>query len=83
MQDAPFFTVKLGIKMLPCTVMFRNGVVVGQILGFDGLGGVDDFATSALEDCLQQAEVWYAHRCTHMHTNPGRTFTSQEPTLLK
>jgi hypothetical protein len=56
-QNAPFFTVKLGIQMLPCTIFFRRGVVVGQVLGFDGLGGVDDFQTSALEDRMHQAEV--------------------------
>jgi len=55
--DAPFFTVKLGIKMLPCTIFFKHGVVVGQVLGFDGLGGVDDFQTSALEDRMHEAEV--------------------------
>lgn len=56
-QDAPFFTVKLGIQTLPCTIFFRHGVVVGQVVGFDGLGGVDDFQTSALEDRMRAAEV--------------------------
>jgi hypothetical protein len=47
--------------MLPCTIFFRHGVVVGQVLGFDGLGGVDDFSTSALEDRMHEAEVRIAH----------------------
>lgn len=56
-QDAPFFTVKLAIKTLPCVIFFRHGVVVGQVVGFDGLGGVEDFQTSALEDVMHNAEV--------------------------
>ncbi|KAF5839132.1 hypothetical protein DUNSADRAFT_1530 [Dunaliella salina] len=43
--------------MLPCTIFFKHGVVVGQVLGFDGLGGVDDFQTSALEDRMHEVEV--------------------------
>lgn len=51
-QDAPFFSVKLGIKVLPCVVMFVNGVAVDRIVGFDGLGTKDDFPTAALETIL-------------------------------
>lgn len=50
--DAPFFTVKLNVKMLPCVVGFINGTTVGRVIGFDGLGGVDDFETENLEDQL-------------------------------
>ena len=50
--DAPFFTVKLNIQMLPCLVCFVDGVTVDRVVGFDGLGGIDDFETSSLEDRL-------------------------------
>jgi len=50
--DAPFFTVKLDIKMLPCLVCFLNGNTVLRVVGFDGLGGVDDFETWRLEEQL-------------------------------
>ncbi len=53
-QDAPFFTVKLGIKVLPAVVMFDQGVAVGRIVGFDQLGGKDDFSTTAIEARLRQ-----------------------------
>lgn len=56
-QDAPFFTVKLNIKMLPCVIMFKQGQAVGQVVGFEGLGATDDFDTAALEDQFHQAEV--------------------------
>lgn len=48
-QDAPFFTVKLQIKVLPCLLLFINGVAVDRVVGFEELGGKDDFATSGLE----------------------------------
>ncbi len=57
LQDAPFFTVKLGIKVLPCVVMFINGVAVDRIVGFDGLGTKDDFPTAALESKLLKSGV--------------------------
>lgn len=45
-KDAPFFTVKLGIKVLPCIVAFKGGVTVDRVVGFEELGGKDDFATA-------------------------------------
>lgn len=46
MQDAPFFVEKLQVRMLPCVVMFLNGVAADRIIGFDALGATDDFPTS-------------------------------------
>ena len=47
MQDAPFFTVKLNIKVLPCVLMFSTGVAVDRVAGFDDYGAKDDFTTDA------------------------------------
>ena len=49
MQDSPFFTVKLGVKVLPCIVLFSNGVAVDRTVGFDEFGATDDFPTAAVE----------------------------------
>ncbi len=54
--DCPFFTVKLNIKTLPCIIGFKNGVAVGRVTGFEGLGA-DDFPTDVLEDRLISMEV--------------------------
>jgi hypothetical protein len=35
--------------MLPCVIGFISGTTVGRVIGFDGLGGVDDFETDNLE----------------------------------
>lgn len=56
-QDAPFFTVKLGIRVLPAVVLFKNGVSVDRVVGFDQLGGKDDFSTASLEAKLWAADV--------------------------
>jgi len=46
-QDAPFFTVKLNIKVLPCVIMFSTGVAVDRVAGFDDFGAKDDFSTDS------------------------------------
>ncbi|MEW5316602.1 MAG: hypothetical protein WDW38_007965 [Sanguina aurantia] len=50
--DTPFFTVKLGIKTLPFIMSFNAGVAVDKIVGFEPLGGKDDFPTSIIENIL-------------------------------
>lgn len=48
-QDAPFFTVKLQVKMLPCLIFFQNGVACDRVVGFDDYGASDDFSTTSVE----------------------------------
>eukprot|EP00808_Paulinella_micropora_P013685 g55331.t1 len=48
-QEAPFWSTKLGVKVLPTILTFKEGVVKDRIVGFEELGGVDDFKTSVLE----------------------------------
>eukprot|EP00882_Tetradesmus_deserticola_P016309 GHRQ01017410.1.p1 GENE.GHRQ01017410.1~~GHRQ01017410.1.p1 ORF type:complete len:244 (+),score=124.78 GHRQ01017410.1:45-776(+) len=55
--DSPFFTVKLGIKVLPAVVLFKGGVSVARLVGFQQLGGRDDFSTAALEAQLTAAGI--------------------------
>lgn len=38
--------------MLPCVIMFHDGVARDRIAGFDDLGGTRDFETSALEGLM-------------------------------
>ncbi|KAF3440712.1 hypothetical protein FNV43_RR18998 [Rhamnella rubrinervis] len=51
-ENAPFFITKLGIKTLPCVVLFRKGIAVDRLVGFQDLGGKDDFTTKTLENLL-------------------------------
>lgn len=57
LQDAPFFTVKLQVKLLPCLVLFCNGIAIDRVAGFDELGSKDDFPTVRLENRLLKAGV--------------------------
>lgn len=47
-EKAPFFITKLGVQTLPTICLFKNGVLVDQVVGFEELGGKDDFKTLAL-----------------------------------
>lgn len=55
--DTPFFVAKLQVQMLPCVIMFVNGVAVDRVVGFDELGKKDDFDTEALERRMKSAGV--------------------------
>jgi len=54
-EKAPFFTEKLGIKTLPCAVVFNDGVAKGRQNGFDGLGG-REFKTLQLAFVFKMCE---------------------------
>ncbi|KAG7034123.1 Thioredoxin domain-containing protein PLP3B, partial [Cucurbita argyrosperma subsp. argyrosperma] len=51
-ENAPFFVTKLGIKTLPCVILFRKGIATDRLVGFQDLGGKDDFSTRTLEILL-------------------------------
>eukprot|EP00238_Polyblepharides_amylifera_P000895 CAMPEP_0196571340 /NCGR_PEP_ID=MMETSP1081-20130531/1518_1 /TAXON_ID=36882 /ORGANISM="Pyramimonas amylifera, Strain CCMP720" /LENGTH=234 /DNA_ID=CAMNT_0041888241 /DNA_START=120 /DNA_END=824 /DNA_ORIENTATION=+ len=55
--DAPFFVHKLDVQVLPCVIMFRNGIAFDRVVGFEELRGRDDFKTSILENRLMLAGV--------------------------
>jgi len=48
-EKAMFFVGKLGVRVLPTLVFFRDGVAIDRLVGFEGLGGTaDDFPTANL-----------------------------------
>jgi len=47
-EKAPFFVSKLQVKVLPAIVIFKDGVADDRIVGFDELGGSDNFKTDTL-----------------------------------
>lgn len=51
-ENAPFFVAKLAIKTLPCVILFRKGIGFDRLIGFQDLGGKDDFSTKTLENLL-------------------------------
>ena len=53
-EKAPFFVTKLAIQMLPTIIVFKDGIVVEQLVGLDELGGKQDFRTEVLEFWLSK-----------------------------
>ncbi|KAL1959039.1 hypothetical protein VTO42DRAFT_3280 [Malbranchea cinnamomea] len=61
-RNIPFVVEKLKIRVLPCVLAFRDGVVMERVVGFEGLGlgGSDaekEFETKLLEDRLVRCAV--------------------------
>ena len=56
-EKAPFLVEKLHIWMLPTIVCVQNGKTDHSIVGFDELGGRDNFATEELEQLLLKHNV--------------------------
>lgn len=54
-EKAPFVTEKLKIWMLPTICICKDGKVIDYIVGFDELGGSDDFPESRLRMSLPRA----------------------------
>jgi len=47
-EKCPFFIAKLQVQMLPTIISFIDGVAVDRIIGFEELGGQDEFPTLVL-----------------------------------
>ncbi|CAO2163822.1 unnamed protein product [Urochloa humidicola] len=56
-EKAPFLTEKLRIVVLPTLAIVKNGKVEDYVVGFDELGGKDDFSTDDLEERLAKSQV--------------------------
>lgn len=56
-DNCPFIVTKLGIQVLPCVMPFVEGLGRERVLGFEGLGGGDDFPTGRLEGLLRKSGV--------------------------
>lgn len=57
-KDAPFLVTKLGIKMLPFVVIYRQGKEVERLVGFEKLGNdANNFKFDALEQFLYARNV--------------------------
>ena len=56
-EKCPFFVQKLQVQMLPTVIFFDNGVAFDRLIGFEELGGKDDFPTMALTRKLVQSGI--------------------------
>ncbi|CAL0316358.1 unnamed protein product [Lupinus luteus] len=56
-EKSPFLAEKLKIIVLPTLALIKNAKVDDYVVGFDQLGGSDDFSTEELEERLAKAQV--------------------------
>lgn len=56
-EKSPFLTERLKIWMLPTLAIIKNEKTTDYVVGFDDLGGVDDFQTDLLAQRLAKADV--------------------------
>ncbi|KAJ5126259.1 hypothetical protein N7448_005570 [Penicillium atrosanguineum] len=61
-RSTPFLAEKLGIRVLPCVIGFKDGVGVDRVVGFEGLGnlgveGTESFSVQTLEKRLLYKKV--------------------------
>lgn len=53
--EAPFFTEKLQVKVLPCVIVFINGIATERLVGFDAFGNKDDFTSEQMTNWLTRS----------------------------
>ena len=56
-EKAPFFIKKLQIKVLPTIILFTDGLAEDRIVGFEELGGEDEFETIILTRRLVKGKI--------------------------
>ncbi|KAL5561334.1 hypothetical protein UlMin_031081 [Ulmus minor] len=56
-EKSPFLAEKLKIVVLPTLALIKNAKVDDYVVGFDELGGTDDFSTEELEERLAKSQV--------------------------
>ncbi|XP_067944071.1 thioredoxin domain-containing protein 9-like [Watersipora subatra] len=56
-EKSKFLTDRLKVRVLPTIVILRDNKTVDFIVGFDDLGGVDDFSTEMMEWRIARADV--------------------------
>ncbi|GFQ73038.1 thioredoxin domain-containing protein 9, partial [Trichonephila clavata] len=52
-----FLVQRLNVRVLPTIILIKFGKVIDYIIGFDDLGGVDDFSTEMMEWRIAKANV--------------------------
>ncbi|TPP60108.1 Thioredoxin domain-containing protein 9 [Fasciola gigantica] len=56
-EKSPFLTQRLGIVVIPTLILVKNEQICDRIIGFDDLGGRDEFSTAMMEWRLGMGKV--------------------------
>ncbi|KAK2765918.1 hypothetical protein FQN54_007433 [Arachnomyces sp. PD_36] len=82
-SKAPFVVGKLGVRVLPCVIGFKDGVGVERVVGFEGLGSkgtdaVSGFRTEVLERRLAAKGVLVREKLGEESRNMSRSDDEEE-----
>lgn len=56
-EKSPFLVQRLGVRVLPCMRVIRNGEFGETLYGFEAFGNTDDFKTKDLARVLAELEI--------------------------
>lgn len=81
--NAPFVVEKLGVRVLPCVIGFKDGVGVERVVGFEGLGSkgtdaISGFRTVVLERRLATKGVLVREKLGEESRNMSRSDDEEE-----
>ncbi|KNE57642.1 hypothetical protein AMAG_04507 [Allomyces macrogynus ATCC 38327] len=71
-ENAPFLVDRLKVKVLPCVVLFVDGISKDRVIGFEELGNTDAFRTPVLEARLLKSGVITPMDGDQMPVRPAR-----------
>ncbi|XWS62977.1 hypothetical protein CRYUN_Cryun06bG0057000 [Craigia yunnanensis] len=76
-ERTPFLAERLKIVVLPTLALIKNAKVDDYVLGFDELGGTDEFGTEDLEERLAKAQVILSEGESSLHASKSSTQTKR------
>ncbi|KAF6040945.1 TXNDC9 [Bugula neritina] len=79
-EKSKFLTDRLKVRVLPTLVLLRDNKTVDFIVGFDDLGGVDDFSTEMMEWRIARADI--INYSGDLLTPPGSENASKSKNVL-
>lgn len=74
-EKAPFLVERLKIWMLPTLALVKRQKTVDYVVGFDDLGGKDDFTTEMLAERLRRSGL------LHQDSEPARSVSQNAPAV--
>ncbi|OVA01000.1 Thioredoxin domain [Macleaya cordata] len=72
-EKSPFLAEKLKIVVLPTLALIKNAKVDDYVVGFDELGGTDEFSTEELEERIARSQVIIFEGESSLNTSKSRT----------
>ncbi|KAK6946169.1 Thioredoxin domain [Dillenia turbinata] len=76
-EKSPFLAEKLKIVVLPTLALIKNAKVDDYVVGFDQLGGTDEFSTEELEERLAKSQVIFYEGESSIGTSRSREQTKR------